>query len=479
MVLVPTTRLAWLTLASASVLAVSPARSWWALVYVNLILIAAFVLDAVRAPEPSDIGVVRDFPDTVVLGSAVAVTWLVDNRRDRAVRTAMVDQLAPSLGARTRRFELTVPALTQVEIMTSLQPSRRGRFSLDEVTVRTWGPLGLGCRQRRRSIVDVVRVLPRFASRAEVARRLRQVRVFEAGARASRIRGRGTEFDQLRDYTPDDEFGRIDWQATARVGRPIVRQHRVEHHQTVVAMLDSGRVMAGNVAGVPRLEHAMDAVLALAAAAASFDDRAGLVAFDREVRAVVPPSAGRGQLSRLTEAMFDLEPVLVDSAYLWAFGQAVSRIPRRALFVVLTDLAGSVVETSLLPALPVLTRRHLVLVGAVQDADVVAWADGTNAAAAPEPLAHVSTGAGLDGMACDPSAQAAPSVEAARSANAVSDVSVEDAFRQAAAVLALDQRRTSAARLRAAGARVVDAPPGGLATELVDAYLDLRATGRL
>ena len=59
----------------------------------------------------------------------------------------------------------------------------------------------------------------------------------------------------------DDESRRIDWAATARVGRPIVRTYRAERNQTVVNLLDAGRVMAGRVDEVPRLEHAMDAVM--------------------------------------------------------------------------------------------------------------------------------------------------------------------------------------------------------------------------
>ena len=106
-------------------------------------------------------------------------------------------------------------------------------------------------------------------------------RLQEAGLRSARGRGGGTEFDQLREYRPDDEFRRIDWTATARTGRPIVRTYRAERNQIVIMLLDNGRVMAGRVDGVPRVEHAMDAAMMLTSVATRLGDRAGLVAFDR------------------------------------------------------------------------------------------------------------------------------------------------------------------------------------------------------
>ena len=93
--------------------------------------------------------------------------------------------------------------------------------------------------------------------------------------------GPGTEFDQLREYVPDDEYRRIDWAATARAGRPIVRTFRAEQNQRVVCLLDNGRVMAGRVANVPRVEHAMDAVLTLARVSTGLGDKCGLVTFDQ------------------------------------------------------------------------------------------------------------------------------------------------------------------------------------------------------
>jgi uncharacterized protein (DUF58 family) len=281
-----------------------------------------------------------------------------------------------------------------------------------------------------------VRVLPPFHSRDEAELRINRARILEVGLRSARGRGGGTDFDQLRDYTADDEFRRIDWSATARIGRPIVRAYRAERNQTVIVLLDNGRTMAARVAGVPRVEHAMDAAMMLTAVATRLGDRTGLVVFDRQVRAVVPPSAQRSQLGAVMAAMYELEPALAESDFQGAFTHAVARFRRRSLLVVLTELADASITDTLLPALPIVSRHHLVLVGAVRDPEVVR-------------LATAPVGQALD------------------------------AHTRAAALAALERRRRSLHLLRAAGATVVDALPGRLAPELADAYLHVKATGRL
>ena len=349
---------------------------------------------------------------------------------------ALADELAPSLRADTRRAAARIPRGATLQAATEIRPARRGRFTLTELVVRVDGPLGLGARQAAVVVPGVLHVYPSFRSKDEAELRIRKARIIDVGLRSARGLGGGTEFDRLREYSVDDEFRRVDWAATARSGRPIVRDYRAERNQTVLVLLDNGRVMAGRVDGVPRVEHAVDAVMMLTAVATGLGDRCGVVAFDREVRAAVPPGTGRAQLGRVIDALYVLEPVLAESDYAGAFTETLARFRRRTMLVLLTDLVAPAVEEWLIPALPLLLRSHLVVVASVRDPDVARWARG-----------------------------------------GASDVT--GVYRQAAAVSALDARRRTIARLRGLGVTVVDARPGRLAAELADTYLSAKATGRL
>jgi uncharacterized protein (DUF58 family) len=454
--------LTWRLVAAAAVgslvvllLPVPPPLGLWV---VNGVLLVAAAADWLLAARPADLEVERELPGIVPLGAEARVTWRISHRpgpdpgaegsggpgRDprpavlagRGIRVRVADELAPSLGAVTRRARVVVPPRGRAAAETLIRPSRRGRFAPTEVVVRVEGPLGLAARQGRRRLPGVLRVYPPFESRDEAELRVNKARILEVGLRSAQGRGGGTEFDSLREYGVDDEFRRIDWAATARSAKTIVRTYRAERNQTVLLLLDSGRTMAGRVADVPRLDHAMDAVMLLTSLATRLGDRAGLVAFDREVRAVVGPGHARDQLARVTEAMYQLQPLLVESDYRGAFAETLTRFRRRAMLVVLTELAEQAVTETLLPALPLIARDHLVVVASVADPEVRGWALAT----------PVEPGA---------------------------------AYRKAAAVAALADRRRTVARLRGLGAVVVDAPPGRLAPELADAYLRVKATGRL
>lgn len=439
MPLLPTRRAALLALVAALCLVFYPGADTpvWAVaagVSVGILLLA--LLDGVVGTSPGQIVLQRRHPPVVVAGRRAEVAWEVRSRSGHALTVHAADQLAPSLRAGSRRFRVRVPPGGVARVSTAISPLRRGRFELDRMAVRIEGRLGLGARQREVPLATVMRVHPPFRSAEEAELRIRRARILEVGMRSARGLGGGTEFEQMREYGPDDEFRRIDWTATARTGKPIVRTYRAERNQSVLVLLDNGRVMAGRVAGVPRVEHAIDAAMMLTTVATRLGDRCGLVAFDREVRAVVPPARTASQFGRVTEAMYALEPVLGESDYAGAFAEITARFRRRSMLVLLTDLLEQAVLDSLVPALPLITRTHLVVVAGVRDPAVESWSVGP-----------------------------------------VHDD--DEAYRRVAAISATENRRRTATRLASLGAIVVDAEPGRLAVELADTYLHVKSTGRL
>lgn len=409
-----------------------PGGVWWIDAGVAVVALA----DLVAARDPRRFEVGRQLPDQVALGTPAEAALVVRNPSSRAASVSVADELAPSLRAGTRRWRVRIPARSEARLTTPIRPGRRGRFEPSRVVLRVEGPLGLAARQRTLDVPGRLKVVPAFPSRKDAELRLERAKRLELGVRSVRLTGTGTDFDQLREYTPDDDFRRIDWAATARGGRPIVRTFRAERNQTVLALVEVGRNMAGRVLGVPRLEHALDAVFALTTVATGLQDQVGLVAYDDEVRASLPASHRGDQLARIVDAVYELEPELLETDHRAAFAHTLARFRRRTTLVVCTDLTEATVSETLLPALPLVLRDHLVVVVAVTDPEVAAW-----------------------------------------STDAVHDD--DGVYRRAAATSALEERARLAARLRGLGAVVVDAPPGELSGRLVDTYLAARWGGRL
>lgn len=415
----------------------------------NLVVLAAAVADAVLAPSPARVGIRRDVEPVMVMDSSAELRWTVANPAARRLTVDLADALPGSLRVPERRVRLRLPPHGRRFATATLTPARRGSIGLGTITLRVHGPLGLMMRQADCDVGATVRVHPAFPSRQEAELALHQAQRQAEGLRTIRLRGQGTDFESLRDYTTDDESRRIDWAATARALKPIVRTYRAERNQQILVLLDHGRTMAGRMGRLPladtdesrasvapRLEHAMDAIMALTRVATGMGDRVGLVTFSDEVGATVPPRTGSAQMTRIVQTLADVQVDLVEPDYRAAFAETLVRYRRRALVVIVTDLAAAPITESLLPAIPLLARRHLLMVASPADPTVRSWAS-----------------------------------RAPRDAPA--------AYRMASALKSESDRRRSARLLGGVGAQVIDEPPDRLPLRLIDAYLDLKSAGRL
>lgn len=396
----------------------------------DLVLLVLIGVDVVLAASPRRLHAERQLPVNGRLGEALETTLLLRNDGPRRLRGRVRDAWPPSAGLTPSTSSVSLDPGERFRVAATLHPTRRGDRRARTLVVRALGPLGLAGRQRNLDVPGRVRVLPHFRSRALLPEKLSRLRQVE-GLVAARGPGRGTEFDSLREYVPGDDVRSIDWRATARRSAVAVRTYRPERDRRVVLVLDTGRTSAGRVGDEPRLDHALDAALLLSALAFRAGDRVDLIAHDAVPRAVVE----RASLASLSDTMALLEPALLETNHEATLGQTLRIARRRSLVVLFTDLVPAVVEESLLPSLAPLLRRHTVLVAALADPRV----------------------AELVGARGD----------------------VSDVYGAAAAERAQAERRRLATLLRRRGVEVVEAPPSHFASAVADAYLELKAAGRL
>jgi uncharacterized protein (DUF58 family) len=415
-------------------LVILAARDAIALLAVNGLVLAAIVADLLLAAPIRPLRLARAGETKVLLGQSVPVTLTVTNPSRRTLRADVRDAWQPSAGADPHHVRVYIPGGGHLTLTTTLTPSRRGDKAAATVTIRSLGPFGLAARQARRPAPWRVRALPPFRSRRHLPEKLSRLRQLDGQHRAL-LRGQGSEFDSLREYVIGDDVRSIDWRATARRDDVMVRTWRPERDRRILIVLDTGRTSAGRVAGTPRLDTAMDAALLLTALAARAGDRIDFLAFDRRTRAKVVGASRSGVLSAVTDAMAAIEPELVETDAAALASAALTTARHRSLIVLLTDLNPAAVDEGLLPRLPLLAARNQVLVAAVAD----------------PALAEMAVGRGGASQVYD--AAAAEQARVARQR-----------------VSALLQRR---------GAQVVDAPPERLPPALADAYLELKAAGRL
>jgi uncharacterized protein (DUF58 family) len=176
----------------------------------------------------------------------------------------------------------------------------------------------------------------------------------------------------MRDYVRGDELRHISWTATARRGKLTTRQYQIERDQNILIALDAGRLMTARIENETKLDSAVHAALALMSAAARAGDNAGLVVFGRRIKAYLPPGRGRDQMESALEALYPIEPEMIEPSYARAFEFIAANSKRRSLVVLLTDLVDEEGSRELLTSLGLLRPRHLPLVVTIADRDLKA-----------------------------------------------------------------------------------------------------------
>jgi uncharacterized protein (DUF58 family) len=413
----PTPRAA-LAVAVAALLAL--ALPVWAAALVLAAVLTATLVDALAARRPPQLD--RSLP--TILSRGVPSPLRIE-ARERPVGRLRIRQPAPP--------DVRVsPAEGDERLDATIVARRRGRHVVPPAATRVQGPLGLGAWDRRPGEEAEVLVYPDLPTAFRLALAVRQGRFRDPGERRRGPLGLGTDFESIRDYLPDDDIRQVNWRATHRLGRPMSNQYRVEQDRDVICVADTGRLMAAPLAGRTRLDAALDAVTAVAAVADETGDRCGVIAFDSAVRRNLTPR--RKGARAVIRAIFDLEPRSVESDYELAF-RSVSDA-KRSFVLVLTDLLEESAARPLVEAVPLLARRHAVVVASAEDVDL-----GEILRREPR--------------------------------------SARDVYAATVALDVLAARAKVAAQLRHAGAQVVEAPPGSLAAACVSSYLRAKARARV
>ena len=395
-----------------------------------LALLAGAVGDAVAVRRAPGLG--RSVPAVLARGVPAPLKITVDAG---GAGTRVRQPVPPDLDLDPREADGDLDA--------TLLPRRRGRHLLPAPAVRVEGRFGLGWVQHRAGEDSEVVVYPDLPAAHRLVAAVRQGRFRDPGVLTRGPLGLGTDFESIRDYLPDDDIRQVNWRATGRAGRPMSNQYRVEQDRAVICCLDTGRLMAAPVSAgragpgpggvsLTRLDAALDAAVAVALVADEIGDQAGAIAFDHAVRKRLAPRRRGGRA--VIDAIFDLEPSSADSDYELAFRTLGGG--KRALVMVFTDLLDEGAARTLVEAVPVLARRHHVVVASVRDPD-------------------------LDSAVNTP------------------PTTIRQVLEASVVVEALDARRRVGAQLTRAGAEVLEAPPDRLAAACVGAYLRAIARSRL
>ena len=339
----------------------------------DFLLLVIVLVDARTSRLPGGVSIKREFAGRFAVGAENEVRIQMQNSTARPVSIIVKDEYPPAMAlGGLREAQVTIEAQHSAALIYQLKPPRRGRFEFGQIAVRFLSRLGLVWCETKAGEQQFVKVYPNMSRAREAELKALGARALVAQHRRTSWRGEGREFESMRDYVRGDELRHISWTATARRGKLTTRQYQIERDQNILIALDAGRLMTARIENETKLDSAVHAALALMSAAGRAGDNCGLVVFGRRIKAYLPPNRGRDQLDSALEALYPIEPEMIEPSYARAFEFIAANCKRRSLVVLLTDLVDEEGSRELLTSLRLLRPRHLPLVVTIADRDLKA-----------------------------------------------------------------------------------------------------------
>jgi len=398
----------------------------------TLLIAVVALFDLVVSPSLRRVEVERDCSDVMSVGARNAVRIRLKNGN----RTSFTVEVHDEPPAPSTIFDLPARVRLRpgrpVTILYHVQPHHRGKSGFGKLFLRCRSRLSLWTLTDERTEDRPVRVYPDIQAVHKVELLARQNRLAEAGVRMSRLKGRGNEFDRLREYRREDEYRSIDWKATARHQELISREYVVERNQNLLFLLDCGRSMCNTTDGITHFDRALNAAILLSYVALRQGDTVGMLACSNQVERWVPPVRGSGGVQTLIRQVYDLESKYDATDYGLMVEQLRMRYRKRSLVVLLTHALDEVHMRTIGRNMRELRRPHLIL------------------------------GAFLQNVPLHDRLNVVPKTDL-------------EAFQIAAAAEMMAAQSLQIARLEKSGLLVTDSTPENLSANLISQYLEIKA----
>lgn len=418
----------------------------WALTVTSLCL-----CDAVAALNPRTFTITRQLASPIRADETAQSVLFIHSNTSRTARIEIRDGWAPSLHPSPYSHSTRISPNQPVRLVTTLAPERRGIRTSDYITIRVWGPLGLGARQISVHVPASLDVLPEFRSRRLLPSRLARLQEIE-GESAVILRGPGTEFDSLRQYVRGDDPRDIDWKATARAERLIVRTWQPERDRHVLILMDTGRssaLLLGapqtgkdgdsvdllDLGVAPRLDANIETALLMAGLADRAGDHVHFVALDQQVHARVQGAKGSHLMNSLARSLQKVSPHTEPIDWSLVEAEVRKNLRQQSLIILLTHVPPAGLDAQIVETIQRLSTSHTVIVADAED----------------------------------------PTVDELYSQRDT----LEQIYISAAAASVSRQHAHGVRQIEATGAIVVSVNAGLLAARTADMYVNLKKTGRL
>lgn len=356
-----TLALAIMLLAIAGVWAGEPLQGVWR--WLAVLWLLFIVWERLRLPH--DFTIQRRIGGTLALGEPAGYEIEVSHLGTTTLLLETQPEYPAALEADNplQRWRLAGGAIATRQL--TIVPITLGAVPPGPLHVRVLGVFGLCWWSRRHDDGLTTQVVPATLPHGLGLGNTR------AGDRRNRLQaGSGVDLLEMRDYRPGDMPHAIDWKATARRGKPVVRRFQRDQRLQLALLVDCGRASRIHADNMQRLQHYVNVAARLTELAARQDDQVGCLAYAQILLDRAPLAGGTAAVQRARRMLGGLTATAEESNPLIAALEVRRLIPHRGLVVLLTEIEQPEAASQLLKAVQLLAARHQVLVASVQDPSI-------------------------------------------------------------------------------------------------------------
>ncbi len=405
--------------------------AWWtvglAVLATSIVLLFA---DHLLAMRPADLRLEAQLPAKLEIGVADRLEIAIQGGGRRRPGTLDFILDTGSLTEPHAWMPVVMPVEGAAHTAPTVIARQRGMIETIGVWLRWRGPFGLCWRDHHQTLAQEIPVLPDAGAARRIGIQLKN-RNSLIGQRSQRLKGVGSEFDSIREHAAGMDSRAIDWKHSARHLKLLSRDYQAERNQRIVTAIDCGYLMREPLSGLPRLDHAIRAALAMAYTALAAGDRVGLYGLAATPGLYCAPAAGLNAFPRLKRETASLSYHGEETNFALGLAHLGVRLKQRALVVLLTDFIDTASADLMVESLGRMARRHLVLFVALADPNLKVVAER------------------LPG-------------------------SVDDVAQSVIAGGLLRERRLVIEELQRRGVHCLDTEPGRLVGSLIERYLDIK-----
>lgn len=342
--------------------------SFTVFVIYNLICIALLLADYFTTVDSSFIAVERIGSDKLSIYEKEEICFSVYNKSSNKLYIELKDEMPDfHFKGDERIMKGTVPPHEKREFKYYVIPTKRGAFLFKNLHVKYEGRLKLCMKMFKVNLKRDYKVYPNMKNLRKYRLSICNNRMFKQGQRNLKILGKGTSFESLREYVSGDEYRKINWQATARINKPIVNQYEPEKNQHVHILIDTGRPMSYTIRGNRKLDMVVNTALVLSDIINQNGDQSGLLLFNTEVNSMIMPGKGTGHRNKILETLYHIDHNNETSNYDEAFYYFKRKERHRSIVFLFTDFDTIEEAQNMLKVLPIISRNNIIVLVLIKD----------------------------------------------------------------------------------------------------------------